>query len=1630
MEEQLFMPMGMRKDFNKELITQEDSQYLYDAHNIRVITRGDETTGSIINEKGTKFINSDIQGAYMGHTTINNKIVVFTHNDTDEFKDRIYLIENSEENNIITTKLFEGNLGFSFDYPIEAISYYEGVNIQKIYWTDGLNPTRVINIAQPIDPTDNTQFDFVPTLKLEESVQINKVDAASEGRAPGVIQYIFTYVNKFLQESNPFFVSSLYYTSFADRAGSPEDVVYSAFKLEVNNPDNRFDYIKVYVVERTSLNGTPVINSLPLLEIGDSPSISVIDSGINYTSEDTDVLYPSYSVAANAINIKDYALFLGGIKKIYNEQDIKLANIISQYVTAIRSRILQSVDEKKCQVTTEKFQLDFSSEEITIFKDLNTYRLGVQFQFKDGSFSQPYFIKDITKDRIDYTEQEIRSIFTSSINITLGAENDNESIYDAIIGVRPLIVYPKDSQKKALYQGVLNPTVFNAKDRNENAPFTQPSWFFRPFRTMGNTTRTISTRSISTTSSKIYYIYFPASKYIKSYFGKDNYQGFNQVKSLINGSLEIRHTDGHQIATATIVGLYCAIASDEDLYDLCLFLKDVSNVEDIQNLDPAYYQVFLNGVKCYYGGGDGNYYIINNETRTGLWFLPLPGLIASNWSYNVISGSDTSKGVFVNRNISALPSNIGKITFNSDLAVCAGPTAGGFTYYTNIHVGNTSKPYTVESIYYKYPVVMWGDKEEQQSIVSDYYENKYKGVAISYFKHEDEGGGDTPDPPEPEGEDPEIDEVFNFFREYKHMYQLPLGNGYKGEIQGSNQRSTLADYSINNNFFIDASIVTFNSPDCELENIFDNQSYELTLIGVYKLGDINEKLDIAISSPMLEQSKSGFTPPGAALIMKPQFIAKPCWYDGVFFDYYGSSDAQKNIFKDEQTASKWPGYIIYPWQKTGSLNNQNTTENLVSGFYKELSSALRTKVTFHSLDFSEFKYMEFKDRWKINYKVCLKENMGMEVLKTGYLENPITYYKHINSVLTVAGQYVTIDSKKYSGYHIYIGGPDNANWLFSGDTLKNSYTEGFMNIAACASVGTVGYKLSANPVSMKYKSGNHLLISLNSDVKNYLSVLPFYNKTQKGYTFYNNGVSYVKGFYKKNILPMIEEGGDYLLCGEICNTNPDSLSSNDTKSETWFIGGKISPIRKMLFTDSEKGKYYQIYTPNRIEWTEGDYFYQKYECLKTSSYTLEDENQIVEIAKFPCQCQVNLDGRYDRNKNTNFNVNLTSENFNLINPVYSQKNNLFIYRRVDSEQFNNGNLNNSITWSLNKANNAIEDKWLRTTLMSSINVSGDCGKISAIKKDEENNLVVFQDTGIAVILYNNQTLQATDLAPIELVNNNKVNGLKYISNTIGCSNKWAIQPSEFGIIFADSKTKTLWKLSNGKCVDLSLTSGMKSWFLKHSDDKIWSHKVYKNFKISYDIVNKDFYLINADYCLCYNGEVAISFYDYEDIPALFSLHNKYYCFKSTALETEGKYITAVHSMFTGEYNKFFGVFKDSSVTYLANKNPTRDKTFTNFEYRCDMYDANRPEITLPITHETFSTIRAYNEYQDSGDVVLTPGIVKMNNIRKKFRIWRGLIPRDNNGRDRIRNPWMYLTITKKFTKNIKFELHDMVIKNI
>jgi len=82
---------------------------------------------------------------------------------------------------------------------------------------------------------------------------------------------------------------------------------------------------------------------------------------------------------------------------------------------------------------------------------------------------------------------------------------------------------------------------------------------------------------------------------------------------------------------------------------------------------------------------------------------------------------------------------------------------------------------------------------------------------------------------------------------------------------------------------------------------------------------------------------------------------------------------------------------------------------------------------------------------------------------------------------------------------------------------------------------------------------------------------------------------------------------------------------------------------------------------NTIYYTRGDTWYQRYDCLKTYAYTVEDTNQNVEICSTMLESRINLDGRYDRNRGQVNNTYMNPTNFNRLNTVYSQHDNFFTY---------------------------------------------------------------------------------------------------------------------------------------------------------------------------------------------------------------------------------------------------------------------------------------------------------------------------------------------------------------------------------
>ena len=281
---------GMQRDLSASAF---NSEYSYENKNVRVMPTDENTLLSIVNEKGTKPITIEgigetIEGTVIGQAVIDNELILFT---TKESIDRIYKIWYEEDKfkgeqlypniDLSEEELLKTSLGFDSKYPIETTSFYENDSIKKVYWTDGKNQPRVINITatkEVRDSWNSNSFNFVPTLKLKETVNITRNIVANGVFAPGVIQYAFTYFNKYGQESNIFYTSPLYYISYNNRGAGPEDRVSNSFDIIMSNVDTSFDYLRIYSIHRTSINSTPVVNRVADIAVSDT--IKYTDSNI------------------------------------------------------------------------------------------------------------------------------------------------------------------------------------------------------------------------------------------------------------------------------------------------------------------------------------------------------------------------------------------------------------------------------------------------------------------------------------------------------------------------------------------------------------------------------------------------------------------------------------------------------------------------------------------------------------------------------------------------------------------------------------------------------------------------------------------------------------------------------------------------------------------------------------------------------------------------------------------------------------------------------------------------------------------------------------------------------------------------------------------------------------------------------------------------------------------------------------------------------------------------------------------------------------------------------------------------------------------------------------------------------
>lgn len=825
-------------------------------------------------------------------------------------------------------------------------------------------------------------------------------------------------------------------------------------------------------------------------------------------------------------------------------------------------------------------------------------------------------------------------------------------------------------------------------------------------------------------------------------------------------------------------------------------------------------------------------------------------------------------------------------------------------------------------------------------------------------------------------------------------------------------------------FAYDESLVTFNSPDIENQYNNINKKAKLRIIGILKSNPLFS--NYLIQGSDLNDSSKGNVPTKNI----KDFTSALLWRDmDSSWDNLGDYDANKDWLFATYLWHRETSYSDNGIEKKNSNGNSRKVwskpvKKIISNTRECTTSYLRDSLSYINdiEEINKFNYYELPiDDIKVittNRDIIYKlnSNMGDSYTETlSYTSDTNKLFPTNNEYPIYGQQYYAYKEDFISDYITYDTIIVDGKAVTSKDPIRIKYKETPHAIISFGSKNNSTIKLPR--MSIKHKSeidrvGEDAVtrrLFWNTENNSYTKDF-IWTKYINEYANYMNPTNIETNYFFYNANPSIN---DYYYLADLCVQDPDtspyelSNGNKDIISQYSFIPAGEA-IELIGDTISLRG--------NR-----GDTYYQRWDCLKTFPYSTDDKNQYIDITSFFVESRINLDGRYDKQRGLKYNLGVLNTNFNLINKSYTQRNNFFNYRQIEDEGVNN--FPNQITISKTKVLGEDIDSWTNITLASVFNLDGDKGKLNAIRKIN-NDLYCFQDNGISRLLYNSRVqVNTSDGVPIEIANSAKLQDKQYLSDSIGCQNKWAIKSTSSGIYFIDNYNGGLYKLTSNGIESIS-NNKMKNYFSSLPIGE-WSPNNITA-KIDYDDITKDLYIITKDSSLAYNeflGEFT-SFYSYNPL-YIVNLQDK-----SLQLQTEriqdsalSEDITNIWESYKGNYGSFYGSDKaEANVEFIANGDFDSDKVFETVELTTsDIAKINNWKADC----YPFDTLEVSNEYQRGKNEASSI------NVKKKFRTWRWQIPRNSKknedgiitNRDRIRNMWAKIKLSKKY--NSPLSIYDI-----
>lgn len=877
-----------------------------------------------------------------------------------------------------------------------------------------------------------------------------------------------------------------------------------------------------------------------------------------------------------------------------------------------------------------------------------------------------------------------------------------------------------------------------------------------------------------------------------------------------------------------------------------------------------------------------------------------------------------------------------------------------------------------------------------------------------------------------------------------------------------------------NDYVIDGSIVTFNSPDIDLAT-WDEMKANFSIVGYASLIKRSQNSMAAMNQSGINLTGSRFTRVDKIaskdslyqFFLNDNETSYSNYYD--FYDFYEEANEGELTTEDLQEGSCY-NFTVYPWNSE-SLNG--TSGDVRNATY-------RSKVFARYLYFDQVTYLDnpWKPRAGIR-PIKVYDSAGSDIIVLNRPANAkildkyaqLIYKGSVNNIVSSSQE-----DKKYvlygNGRDKFLGGGFNdeshvegedkgghgTNPLDLGINQWYWYPVGIFNKDGSELGISTRFKIPSimDPVHIKYKSTDHAVIVFNwdenlgavtlpiltqptgrDDYGKIFSKKPFfyndftvnYDNVSDGNAVYTGGDYFADTILTTDIIDTLKNGDQILWIGEL---------TRETTEETRFGGNSEFALKHNIWLPFSQETSLVDDDPvlgGTIQSMGGDTYYQRYDVLKTYPYSNDDKQSVVEIGSFMLESYKNLNGRYDNNIGKADNTYMTTENFNLINDSYTQADNFFNYAYLDERDLMNTGFPNQFTWSLTKHMGEYIDSWTKINMASVYSVDGDKGPINSISRFA-NTLIGFQDTGIFEILFNTRTqISATNGVPIEIANSGKVDGVRYLSNNQGCLNKWSICETATGLYFIDDINHCISRFAGQGIDNLSSRLGFDKWLDSKCSNKAWEPKYFSNCRTHYDKNYNDIYFTYDDSCLIFSEKLQqfMTFASYDNTGVMANVKDKFLAFKVRPTDEPSTDSWYVHE---GPYSSFFGYDRDYYIEYRLSQDPMFDKTFTTIEWAADMVDTDKYkkespwDATLP---ETFDTLEIRNEYQRGISDLTYRNAMTPFNMQRKYRIWRANIPRDREGLkekgmttlDRIRSQWATFKLTKKASENNRNRLHEI-----